>query len=117
RFEPPEAAHAALTALSTAWRSPQLDTSQGIDHTRSAGQGRPTSTRPLKALAWQMPAQVRPAQEVIEAHQQQRWSWAPILQPATWAMRRSSEPIKPHLVSRAGADGSKTHGALCRRWL
>jgi len=72
RFEPPEAAHAALTALSTAWRSPQLDTSQGIDHTRSAGQGRPTSTRPLKALAWQMPAQVRPAQEVIEAHQQQR---------------------------------------------
>jgi len=75
RFETPEAAHAALQALSTAWRSHQLDASRVIDHTRSAGTGRPTPTRPLKAMAWQMHAQVRPAQEVIAAHKQPRAGW------------------------------------------
>jgi hypothetical protein len=72
RFPTPEAAQAALTALSQAWRDHQLDTSQVIDHQRDAGKGRPTSTSPLKAIAWQMQAQVRPAQEVMEAHQRQR---------------------------------------------
>src|SRR6266545_969195 len=67
RFPTPEAAPAARTALSKSWRSPQLDTSQVIDHKRYAGNGRPTHTRPLQASAWQMQAQVRPAQEVIEA--------------------------------------------------
>jgi hypothetical protein len=71
RVPTPEAAQAALTARSTSWRDHQLDTSQVIDHTRDAGQGRPTPTSPLKAMAWQMPAQVRPAQEVMEAHTQQ----------------------------------------------
>ena len=72
RFEPPEAAQAALQALSTAWRYHQLDTSRVIEHKRYAGKGRPTPTSPLKAIAWQIQAQVRPAQEVIEAHKQQR---------------------------------------------
>jgi len=72
RFETPEAAQAALTALSTAWRYHQLATSWVIDHKRYACKGRPTSTSPLKAIAWQIHAQVRPAQEVIEAHKQQR---------------------------------------------
>ena len=72
RFPTPEAAQAALTALSKAWRYHQLDTSQVIDHKRDAGQGRPTPTSPLKAIEWQMHAQVRPAQEVIEAHKPQR---------------------------------------------
>ena len=71
RLETPEAAHAALQALSTSWRSHQLDASRVIDHKRSAGKGRPTPTSPLKAIEWQMQAQVRPAQEVIEAHKQQ----------------------------------------------
>ena len=68
RFPTPEAAQAALTALSNSWRDHQLDTSQVIDHQRSAGKGRPTPTRPLKAIEWPMQAQVRPAQEVMEAH-------------------------------------------------
>jgi transposase len=72
RFETPEAAQAALTALATSWRYPQLATSRVIDHKRSACKGRPTSTSPLKTIAWQIYAQVRPAQEVIEAHKQQR---------------------------------------------
>jgi transposase len=72
RCETPEAAQAALMALSKSWRYPQLDTSRVIDHKRYAGKGRPTPTSPLKAIAWQIHAQVRPAQEVIEAHKQQR---------------------------------------------
>ena len=72
RFPTPAAAHAALTALSTSWRDQQLATSQGIDHKREAGPGRPTPTRPLTAMAWQMHAQVRPAQDVMEAHTPQR---------------------------------------------
>jgi hypothetical protein len=72
RVPPPAAAHAALTALSHSWRDHQLDTSQGIDHKRDAGKGRPTHTSPRKALEWQMQAQVRPAQEVLEVHTHQR---------------------------------------------
>jgi transposase len=72
RFETPEAAQAALTALATSWRYHQLATSRVIDHKRYAGKGRPTSTSPLKTIEWQIYAQVRPAQEVIEAHKQQR---------------------------------------------
>ena len=71
RFETPEAAQAALQALAKAWRSQQVDASRGIAHKRYAGQGRPTPTSALKALAWQRHAQVRPAQEVIEAYKQQ----------------------------------------------
>jgi transposase len=72
RFETPEAAQAARTALATAWRSHPRATSRVIDHKRSACKGRPTSTSPLKTIAWQMYAQVRPAQEVLEAHKQPR---------------------------------------------
>jgi transposase len=72
RCETPEAAPAARTALATSWRYHQLATSRVIDHKRSAGQGRPTSTSPLKTMEWQIDAQVRPAQEGIEAHQQPR---------------------------------------------
>ena len=71
RFETPEAAQAALTALSKAWRYHQLAGVELIDHKRYACKGRPTPTSPLKAIEWQIHAQVRPAQEVIEAHKQQ----------------------------------------------
>ena len=70
RFATPAAAPAALQALSNVWRSHQLATSQVTEHKRDAGKGRPTPTSALKALEWQMHAQVRPAQEVIEAHKQ-----------------------------------------------
>lgn len=72
RLETPEVAQAALTALAQVGRSHQRDTSRVIEPTRYAGKGRPTPTSPLKAIAWQMHAQGRPAQEVIEAHQHQR---------------------------------------------
>jgi transposase len=71
RFETPEAAQATLQALSKSWRYHQLDASQVIDHKRYACKGRPTPTSPLKAIEWQIHAQVRPAQEVSEAHKQQ----------------------------------------------
>jgi transposase len=71
RFATPEAAQAALQELSKAWRSHQLDTSRVVDHKRYTGKGRPTPTSSLKAIEWQIHAQVRPAQEVIEAHKQQ----------------------------------------------
>jgi transposase len=71
RFETPEAAQAALTALSKAWRYHQRDTSRVIDHKRYACKGRPTPTSPLKAIEWQMHAQGRPAPAVIEAYKQQ----------------------------------------------
>jgi transposase len=71
RFETPEAAQAALTALAKAWRSHQLDTRQMLDHKRYARKGRPTPTRPLKVIEWQRHAHVRPAQEVIAASKQQ----------------------------------------------
>src|SRR4030095_10178227 len=67
-LEPRGGAKAALTALSKGWRYHQLDTSRVIEHKRYAGKGRPSPTSPLKAIAWQIHAQVRPAQEVIEAH-------------------------------------------------
>ena len=70
RFATPEAAQAALQALSNVWRSHQRVTSQVTEHQRYAGKGRPTPTSSRKAIAWQMHAQVRPAQEVIEAHKQ-----------------------------------------------
>lgn len=72
RFETPEMAPAALMARSKGWRSPQLDTSRVREHKRSASKGRPTPTSPRKAIAWQMQAPVRPAQEVIAAPNPQR---------------------------------------------
>ena len=75
RVPTPEAAPAALTALSKSWRSQPLDPRQVIDHTRDAGHGRPPPTSPLQAMAWPMPAQVRPAQEVLAAHPPPRACW------------------------------------------
>jgi len=71
RFETPAAAQGAPTALSQAWRYHQRAGVELIDHKRYACKGRPTPTSPLKAIEWQMQAEVRPAQEVIEAHKPQ----------------------------------------------
>jgi transposase len=63
RFETPEAAHAALAALEQSWRYHQVETANLIEHKRYAGKGRPTSTAPRQATAWQLQAHVRPDNE------------------------------------------------------
>ena len=63
RFETPVAAQAALAALAQSWRYHQVETATLIEHKRYAGKGRPTSTTPMKATAWQMQVQVRPDDE------------------------------------------------------
>ena len=90
RFETPEAAHAALTALSQTWRYHQLDTCQVIDHKRYACKGRPTPTSPLKAIAWQIHAQSDPLRRSLRptSNRVPVLFLAPIFQPATSAMRR-----------------------------
>ena len=65
RFETPEAAKAALDALARSWTYHQVAAYSLIDHTRDAGQGRPTPTTPIKAMAWQIHGQVRPDDEQI----------------------------------------------------
>jgi transposase len=70
RFATSATAQAALAALAKAWRYHQVDTLEVIAHKRYAGKGRPTSSRPLKSIEWQIHAQVRPDQEVIEARKQ-----------------------------------------------
>ena len=71
RFETPEAAQAALAALANSWRYHRIDTTWVSDHKRYACKGRPTPTSPIKAIEWQIQAQVRPDREVIETRKQQ----------------------------------------------
>ena len=103
RFPTPEAAQAALTALSQSWRYHQLDTSQVIDHKRDAGKGRPTPTSPLKAIEWQMQAQVRPAQEVIEAHKRQ--SACCVIGPTIQARQVSDAEVIRAYKAQSGVEG------------
>lgn len=70
RFETPEAAHAALAAIEKGWLYHQVEAYDLIEHTRDDHQGRPTSTTPIKAMAWQMQAQVRPDTETIAQQKQ-----------------------------------------------
>jgi hypothetical protein len=63
RFETPQAAQAALDTLAPAWQYHQGDAYSLIAHKRSACTGRPTPTTPIKALVWQIQAQVRPDDE------------------------------------------------------
>jgi transposase len=68
RFETPDAAQAALAAVSKSWRYHQVDTNHLREHKRYESKGRPSAETPIKAMAWQMQAHVRPNQAVIEAH-------------------------------------------------
>jgi len=72
RFETPEAAKAALDTLARAWQYHQLDAYRLLDHKRYAGKGRPTPTTPLKAIAWQIHAQVRPHDEQMRQRKQHK---------------------------------------------
>jgi transposase len=68
RFATPEAAQAALAALATSWRYHQVDTASLIAHKHYACKGRPTPTTPVKSIAWQLQAQVRPDQATMASH-------------------------------------------------
>jgi transposase len=60
RFETPEAAQAALAAVAQSWMYHQVDGSTLIAHKHYACKGRPAPTTPIKAIDWQIEAQVRP---------------------------------------------------------
>ncbi|HSF32122.1 MAG TPA: IS1634 family transposase, partial [Candidatus Tectomicrobia bacterium] len=71
RFATPEAAHAAVTTLATAWRYHQVEGSHMIAHKHYACKGRPTARSPIKAIDWQIVAQVRPDDKRIACRKQQ----------------------------------------------
>jgi transposase len=66
RFCTPEAAHDALAALAKRWKYHRVASSHLTEHKRYGGKGRPTPRTPLKAIAWQIQAQVHADDEAIE---------------------------------------------------
>jgi transposase len=66
RFETPTQAQEALSGLAKKWRYHQVESYELIDHKRYGHKGRPTAQTPLRALEWQMQAQVRRAAKHIE---------------------------------------------------
>jgi transposase len=48
------------------WKYQQLESSPLTAHTRDAGQGRPTASTPLKAIAWHIQAQVLADDQAME---------------------------------------------------
>src|SRR5712691_5431258 len=59
RFETPSLAQEALSTLADKWSYHQVESYELIDHKHYAKQGRPTADTPIKAIEWQMHAQVR----------------------------------------------------------
>ena len=72
RFETPSQAQQALSALAHPWRYHQVQAYELIDPKRYAKQGRPMADTPLKAIEWQMQAQVRPDPERLEEAKQHK---------------------------------------------
>ena len=70
RFGTPEAAHDALAALARRWRYHQVASSHLTEHKRYAGKGRPTARTPLKAIEWQIQAQVLADDEAMKRDKQ-----------------------------------------------
>ena len=70
RFCAPEAAQAALAALAKRWQYHRVESAHLIEHKHYAGKGRPTPRTPLKAIAWQIQAQVHADDETIEQDKQ-----------------------------------------------
>jgi transposase len=70
RFCAPQAAHDALAALAKRWQYHRVESSQLTEHKRYAGKGRPTPSRPLKAIEWQIQAHVHVDDEAIERDKQ-----------------------------------------------
>jgi len=72
RFESPQNAQAALSALSKSWRYHQVASTELVEHRRYAGKGRPNAKTPIKAIEWQIRAEVRPDAEAILSRQQHK---------------------------------------------
>ena len=70
RFPTPEAAQDALAAVAKRWMYHRVESYHLSEHKHYAGRGRPTPHTPLKAIEWQIQAQVRSDDETIEHHQQ-----------------------------------------------
>jgi transposase len=70
RFCAPQAAQDALAALAKRWKYHRVESSQLTEHTRYAGKGRPTPSTPLKAIEWQIQAQVHADDATMEQAKQ-----------------------------------------------
>ena len=70
RFCAPQAAQDALAVLAKRWKYHRVESSQLTEHTRYAGKGRPTPSTPLKAIEWQIQAQVHADDATIEQAKQ-----------------------------------------------
>ncbi len=70
RFESQAQAQAALATCSGSWRYHQVATTELIEHKRYAGKGRPSAKTPIKAIEWQIRAEVLPDAAAIW-HQKQ----------------------------------------------
>jgi transposase len=66
RFCAPEAAHDALATLAQRWQYHRVASSHLTEHKRYGGKGRPTPRTPLKAITWQIQAQIHAEDEAIE---------------------------------------------------
>jgi len=66
RFCAPEAAHDALSAWAQRWKYHRVASAPLTAHKRYVGTGRPTPSTPLKAIEWQIQAQVHADDEAIE---------------------------------------------------
>ena len=75
RFETPSQAQQALSELANQWRYHQVQSYALSDHKRYAKKGRPMADTPIKALEWQMQAQVRPNAERLEEAKQHKACW------------------------------------------
>jgi len=72
RFETPPQAQEVLAGLAKKWRYHQVDSYELIDHKRYGQTGRPTAETPIRAIEWQMQAQVRlDAERIKDAKQHQ----------------------------------------------
>jgi transposase len=72
RFETPEAAKAALDTLARSWKYHQVAAYSLLDHKRYACKGRPTPITPIKAIEWQIQAQIQPHDEQIGQRKQHK---------------------------------------------
>jgi transposase len=72
RFESPQQAQDALSALSKSWRYHQVASTKLIEHKRYAGKGRPNAKTPIKATLWQIQAEIRPDAEALWWSQQHK---------------------------------------------
>jgi len=70
RFQTPQLAQEGLAVLAKKWKYHEVESSHLIEHKRYASKGRPTPKTPIKAIEWQLQAQVRPDVERIQQAKQ-----------------------------------------------